>query len=67
MSVEKWWTKIFGSGKLEKSREKPTQTQFRPLQSLHGVTEKRTRDPSGGRRAPNRLSHEAAFLALYKA
>ena len=27
----------------------------------HGVTDTRTRDPSGGRRAPNRLRHEAAL------
>ena len=41
-------------------REKPTQTSFRPPRNPHGVTETRTRDPSGGRRAPNSLRHEAA-------
>ena len=29
-----------------------------------GVTETRTRDPSGWRRAPNRLRHEAAILRI---
>ena len=38
----------------------PAQTPFRPPRNPHGVTETRTRDPSGGRRAPNRLRHEAA-------
>ena len=51
---------ICGRGKWEKPREKPTQTPFRPPRNPHGVTETRTRDPSGGRRAPNRLRHEAA-------
>ena len=46
-------------------REKPTQTPFRPPRNQHGVTEMRTRDPSGGRRAPNRLRHEAA-LSIFK-
>ena len=36
-----------------------TQTPFRPPRNPHGVTETRTRDPSGGRRAYNRLRHEA--------
>ena len=48
MSVEKWWN------------ENPTQIPFRPTRNPRGVTEMRTRDPSGGRRAPNRLRHEAA-------
>ena len=61
MSVEKWWIEICGRGKREKPREKPTQTPFRPPRNPHGVTETRTRDPSGGRRAPNRLRHEAAL------
>ena len=60
MSVEKWWNEISGRGKREKPREKPTQTPFRPPRNPHRVTEMRTRDPSGGRRAPNRLRHEAA-------
>ena len=30
MSVKKWWNEIYGRGKLEKPREKPTQTPFRP-------------------------------------
>ena len=60
MRVEKRWNEICGRGKREKPREKPTQTQFRPPRNPHGGTETRTRDPSGGRRAPNRLRHEAA-------
>ena len=60
MSVEKWWNEICGRGKREKPREKPTQTPFHPPRNPHGVTETQTRDPSGGRRAPNRLRHEAA-------
>ena len=60
MSVEKWWNEICGRGKREKPREKPTQTPFRPPRNPHGLTETRSRDPSGGRRAPNRLRHEAA-------
>ena len=45
---EKWWNEICGRGKREKPREKPTQTPFRPPRNPHGVTETRTRDPSGG-------------------
>ena len=59
MSVEKWWNEICGRGKREKPRENPTQTPFRLPRNPHGVTETRIRDPSGGRRAPNRLRHEA--------
>ena len=62
MSVEKWWNELCGRGKWEKPREKPTQTPFRPPRNPHGVTETRTREPSGGRRAPNRLRHEAAYI-----
>ena len=65
MSVEKWWNEVCGRGKREKPREKPTQTPFRPPRNPHGVTETRTRDPSGGRRAPNRLRHEAARIYIY--
>ena len=60
MSVEKWWNEICGRGKREKLHEKPTHTPFRPPRNPHGVTETQTRDPSSGRRAPNRLCHEAA-------
>ena len=60
MSVEKWWNEICGRGKREKPREKPTETPFRPPRNPHGGTETRTRDPSGERRAPNRLRHETA-------
>ena len=56
MSVEKWWNEISGRGKREKPREKLIQIRFRP-RSLHRVTETRTRDSSGGRRASNRLHH----------
>ena len=62
MSVDKWWNESCGRGKREKPREKPTQTPFRPPRNPYGVTETRTRDPSVGRRAPNRLRHEAAFI-----
>ena len=62
MSVDKWWNEICGRGKREKHREKPTQTPFRPPRNPHGGTETRTRDPSDGRRAPNRLHHEAAII-----
>ena len=64
MSVENWWNEICGRGKREKPREKPTQTPFLPPRNPRGVTETRTRDPSGGRRAPNRLRHEAAFAVI---
>ena len=47
ISVEKWWNEIFGMGKREKPREKPTQTPFRPPRNQHGVIQTRTRDPSG--------------------
>ena len=65
MSVEKWWNEVCGRGKREKPREKPTQTPFRPPRNPHGGIETRTRDPSGGRRASNRLRHEAAQVSLY--
>ena len=45
--------------------KKPTQTPFRPPRNPYGVTETRTWDPSGGRRAPNRLRHEAALIVSY--
>ena len=45
--------------------KKPTQTLFRPPRNPHGGIETRTRDPSGGRRAPNRLRHEAATCFIY--
>ena len=64
MGVEKWWNGICGRVKREKPREKPTQTPFRPPRNPHGVTETRTWDPSGWRRAPNRLRHEAALIYL---
>ena len=60
MNVEKWWNEICGRGKLEKPREKPTLTQIHPPRNPHGVTDKRTRKSSGGKRALNRLHHEAA-------
>ena len=62
MSVEKWWNEIRGKGKREKPLEKPTLTPFRPLRIPHGVTETRTRDHSGVRRASSRLRHGAAPL-----
>ena len=64
MSVEKWWNEVCGRGKREKPREKPTQTPFRPPQNPHGVTKMRTQDPSGGKRASNRMRQGAALLFL---
>ena len=61
--MEKWWNEICGRGKWEKPREKPTQTPFRPQRNPHGGTEKRTRDPSGGRRASNCL-HNLIYDSL---
>ena len=62
-SVEKWWNEICGRGKREKPREKPTQTPFRPPRNPHGVTETRTRDPSGGRLAANETEFYKMYLA----
>ena len=48
---------------VEKTGETPrklTLASFRTLRNLHGVPETRTLDPNGGRRATNRLRHEAA-------
>ena len=52
--------KFVVGGKREKPHEKPTQTPVHPPENPHGVTEARTRDPSGGRQAPKCLRHEAA-------
>ena len=57
LSVEKWWNKICGMGKLEKPREKPIQAPFLPPWNPHGVTKMRTQDPSGGRWASNCLHY----------
>ena len=54
ISVEKWWNEICCRGKREKPREKPTQTS-KPTWSDRDANS----GPSGGRRAPNRLRHEA--------
>ena len=50
---------IMWKGKLEKPREKSIQTPFLATRNPHEVTETRTRDSSGGRRASNRLHHGA--------
>ena len=58
----------FVVGENGKITRKPTQTQFCPPRNPHGVIETRTRDPSGKRRASNRLRHGAAshfFTALF--
>ena len=60
-SVEKWWNGICNTRKRGKPRENSTQTPFRP-RNPHGVTETRTRDPSGGRRASNRLRNGIAVV-----
>ena len=66
MSVEKLWNEICGRGKLVKPQEKPTQTSFCPPVNPQGVTETRTRDSGGGRRATYRLRHGAALkLNIY--
>ena len=49
---------------VEKPREKPTQTPVCPPQNPHGGTETQTRDPSSGRRAPNRLRHSWVLIIL---
>ena len=59
MSVEKWWNEISVRGN-GRNPEKPTQFHIRLSQNPHGVTEVRCRDPSGGRRATDRLRREAA-------
>ena len=64
--VEKLWNKISDRGKREKTREKPTQTPFRPPRNPHGVTVTRTRDHNGGRGASNRLRHGAANNIINK-
>ena len=64
-SVEKWWNEICGRGKQEKPRENPSQTLFPLPRNTHGQIETRTRDPSGWRRAPNRLRHGAARVNDY--
>ena len=61
MRVEKWWNEICGRGKRETPREKPTQTPLRPPRNPRGMTETQTQDPSGGRRASNRLRHGVAL------
>ena len=60
----RWVWRNGGRGKREKPREKPTQTPFRPPRNPHGGSETRTRDSSGGRRASNRLRHEAAYFII---
>ena len=49
----------FVAGETGETREKRTQNPFRSPRNSHGVTEARTRDPSGGRQASNRLRHGA--------
>ena len=54
MRVDKWLNEISGTAKREeKPRENPTQIPFHPPRIPHGVTEVRTRNDSGGRRASN--------------
>ena len=47
-NVKKWWNEICVWGKRKKPREKPTQIPFCLPRNPHGVTETRTRYPSGG-------------------
>ena len=51
----------FVAGETGETSRKPTQTSFRAPRTPNGVTDTRTRDPGGGRRAPNRLHHRTAF------
>ena len=53
MNMEKWCNEICGRGKREKPREKSIHTPFRPPRNTQGVTETRTRDPSGGSKRLN--------------
>ena len=64
MSVEKWWNEICGRGKREKPREKPTQTRFVHHETHVEEPRRELGNPSGGRRASNRLRHEAAYYYL---
>ena len=66
MSVEKWRNEICNLGKRDKPGEKSTQTPFHPPRNPHEVTEARTRDPIGGRRATNRLRHRVAINNIGK-
>ena len=54
------WAWRNGWEKQEKPKDKRTQNPIRPPQNTDGVTERRTREPSDGRRAINRLRHGAA-------
>ena len=65
MIVKKWWIEFYVRGKREKPREKFNQTLIRPPRNPHGVIETRTLDPSGGRRATNRLRHEVPIIFYY--
>ena len=55
----------FVVGKTGETPRKTYPDPFRPPRSPLGVTEKRTRDPSGVRRASNRMRHEAASIYFY--
>ena len=67
----KWMRWVWRNGGMKfvvgKTGETPRKTYPDPVynnkiipRNPHGVTETRTRDPGDGRRAPNRLRHEAA-------
>ena len=55
----------FVVGKMGETPRKTYPDPFRPPRNPHGVTETRTRDPSGGRRASNHLRHEAALIGSF--
>ena len=52
----------FVAGETGVTPRQPTLTPFRSLRNPHGESETRTRDPSGGRRATNRLGHGTAVF-----
>ena len=51
----------FVTWKTRETQRKSIQTPFLPPGNPHGVTETRTRDLTGVKRASNRLHHGAAF------
>ena len=57
MSMERKWNEILWHRKTGETPKNPAQIPFHPPRIQHGVIEKRNRDPSGGRRASNRLTH----------
>ena len=61
MKVEKWWNEICGRRKQEKTREKSTQTPFRPPRNPHGVDRDKLAIPAMGGVRQAACAHVAAF------